>query len=271
MDLKLYFERINYGGTPRPDLETLTELHRKHLLAIPYENLDIHLGRSIRLDYSAFYRKLVLEKRGGWCYEMNGLFAMALRELGFRVQLLAGSVRPESKDEIAGNHLVLLVELDRPYLADVGFGDGFLEPLPLAEGEYRQGHYTFRLAREGDYWVMHNHPHGGASRYDFRLIPYELEQFAERCLELQTSPTSGFVRTAVCQRLTQDSILVLRGTTFKRIGREVQEERVVETEAEYRQVLSDEFGLEPENISGLWAKVRASHLEGLARQNVRQW
>ena len=132
---------------------------------------------------------------------MNGLFARVLREIGFKVQLMAGSVRDVTGDTTEGNHLVLLVELEQPYLVDVGFGDGFLEPLPLVEGIYTQGHLTFQLAKEGERWVVHNHPDGGAKRYDFTLEPYNLSQFASKCHELQTSPASGFTQKTVCQRL----------------------------------------------------------------------
>src|SRR6476620_9554304 len=143
MDLTLYLKRINYSGPVEPNFATLEKLHRQHLFAIPYENFDVHLGRKIELDEQAFFDKLVMQKRGGWCYEMNGLFAWVLRQLGFEVRLLAGSVRSVSDTKSQGDHLVLLVELERPYVVDVGFGDGFLTPLPLEEGEYRQGYLTF--------------------------------------------------------------------------------------------------------------------------------
>ena len=79
MNLDRYLERIDFRDSPSLDLDTLRSLHRSHLAAIPYENLDIHLGRSLQLDLGEMYRKIVLDGRGGWCYEMNGLFAWALR------------------------------------------------------------------------------------------------------------------------------------------------------------------------------------------------
>lgn len=270
MDLDLYLQRIGYSGPLEPNLETLRNLHRQHLFAIPYENFDIHLGRKIVLDERAFFDKLVRQKRGGWCYEMNGLFAWALRQLGFEVRLLAGSVRPASEDTVEGNHLVLLVELERPYLVDVGFGDGFLEPLPLEEGEYRQDFLTFRLAKEGEWWVMHNHPYGGAKRYDFKLEPHALPQFAAKCHELQTSPTSGFVRTTVAQRLTPQNIFVLRGATLKIISQEGVDTRTIETEAEYGQILAEYFGLDLADIPALWPRIWQAHLEWLKQLQAAQ-
>ncbi len=145
MNIDSYLKRINYTGSLEPTLETLRNIHRQHLLSIPYENLDIHLGRRFELNQEHFFKKLVFEKRGGWCYEMNGLLAWVLRELGFEVQYLSGTVGREQKGNLAeGNHLVLLVHLDKPYIADVGFGDGILEPLPLQEGVYRQGFLEFQ-------------------------------------------------------------------------------------------------------------------------------
>lgn len=185
MNLEAYLERIHYQGSLRPTLETLTQLHRAHLLAIPYENLDIHLGRRLGLDERGFFQKLVLERRGGWCYEMNGLFAWALRELGFQVDYLAGAVpKASAGPDAAGNHLVLLVHLPEwDFIADVGFGDGFLEPIPFRAGTYRQNGFEFRLEPDPQdgRWTVHNHAYGAAPTYDFGLEPYALSDFWPRC------------------------------------------------------------------------------------------
>lgn len=171
MKIDAYLARIGYRGPLQVDLETLTALHRAHLLAIPYENLDICLGRTLSLDEAAIYQKLVTARRGGWCYEMNGLFAWALEALGFAVQRLASTVGRQSPATEDGSHLILLVELDRPYLADVGFGNGLLEPIPLEEGTYRQEFLTYRLAQQGERWWLTNH---GGQSIDFTLAPRRL-------------------------------------------------------------------------------------------------
>ena len=132
MKVNAYLQRIGYKGDLEPSPSTLRQLHRAHLLSIPYENLDIHLGRELSLDLNTIYQKIVLGRRGGWCFEMNALFAWALYELGFEVHLLSAAVnRHRAGDKAEGNHLTLIVLSDEPYLADVGFGDGPLEPLPL--------------------------------------------------------------------------------------------------------------------------------------------
>ena len=232
--------------------------------------MDIHLGRGLGLDERGFFQKLVLERRGGWCYEMNGLFAWALRELGFQVNYLAGAVpRVSAGPNAHGNHLVLLVHLPKgDFIADVGFGDGFLEPIPLRAGTYTQNGLAFRLEPGPDErWTVHNHPHGGAATYDFGLEPYALWDFQERCGWLQTSPESGFVRTTVCQRFTPEGIVTLRGAVLKTIGPRGVSQQVLEGETEYRQVLREIFGLQVDTTR-LWPWVWARHLDWVGSQET---
>jgi N-hydroxyarylamine O-acetyltransferase len=128
--LDAYLERIDSTGPVRRDLATLTAIHRAHLNAIPYENLEIQLGRENRLDEDAFVAKLVHGRRGGWCYEMNGLLTLALREIGFDVIRVGGAVaRDALGDASIGNHMVGLVDLDRRYVVDVGLGDCATRPI----------------------------------------------------------------------------------------------------------------------------------------------
>jgi N-hydroxyarylamine O-acetyltransferase len=271
MKVDAYLKRIDYQERVEPTLETLRKIHRQHLLAIPYENLDIHLGRKLELNEARIFEKIVLEKRGGWCYEMNGLFAWALRELGFKVQYLSGAVNREKNGVKAeGNHLVLLVDLEEPYLADVGFGDGLLEPLPLREGEYQQEFLTFQLSKENERWVFHNHPQGGAKSFDFTLAPHEFSDFVNQCHRQQTSPSSGFVQSTVCQMFTEEGIVTMRGAVLKTVARESVTRSVVDSEKEYHQVLRNVFGLELPNVSELYTKVWQRHLDWIASGGVVQ-
>src|SRR5260370_7395919 len=129
MNVPAYLRRIGYSGPITPTLETLRSIHRAHLETVPFENLDISLKRPIVLDQDRFVHKIVEENRGGFCYELNGAFAALLSELGYRVTLLSAPAPP--KDGSPGpafDHLALPVDLDQPSLADVGFGECFLEP-----------------------------------------------------------------------------------------------------------------------------------------------
>ena len=132
LDLSAYLDRIGYSGPLAPTADVLRDLHRAHMFSVPFENLDIALGREIVCDDDSFIRKIVEQRRGGFCYELNGAFARLLREFGFRVTLLSARVpREDGSYSPEFDHLALRVDLDEPWLADVGFGDSFLEPLLL--------------------------------------------------------------------------------------------------------------------------------------------
>ncbi len=133
MDVGAYLARIGYSGPPTPTLETLQGLHEAHYRTVPFENLDIALGRPIRLEETALFEKIVVRRRGGFCYELNGLFAALLRALGFRVTLLSAGVMSSRRREFGPefDHLSLRVALAEPWLADVGFGEAFCRPLLL--------------------------------------------------------------------------------------------------------------------------------------------
>lgn len=267
-DLQAYLSRIGFPGMPRPDLGTLVELHRRHLLAIAYENLDVQLGRPVGLDIGPIYEKLVLARRGGWCYEMNGLFGWALEEIGFRVvRMAAGVGRAEIGEAAMGNHLALRVDLEEAYLADVGFGDGLFEPVPIRAGPFTQRGLTFRLEElTGGWWRMHNHPRSGAPSFDFRPEPCERSVLERQCTRLQTSPESSFRKVAVVQRHTDRGLAILRGRVLRRLeGRRV-DERVIENRGDYERVLRGVFALEPPDVEILWERVVEQHRAFVAQQ-----
>jgi len=274
LQLREYLHRVGFSGEPRPDLDTLKRLHRGHLAAISYENLDVQLGRRVGFDPAAVFDKLVRSKRGGWCFEMNGLLAWALEQIGFRVMRVAGAVgRDVRGDGSIGNHLALIVDLDRPYLADVGFGDGLIEPTPLVEASLRQEFFEFRLQRldeEGPdgWWRFHNHRYGGAPSFDFQLSPARSEVFERQSDWLQTAPESGFVQNSVCQRFHGGELSILRGKVLKVIGEHGVSQRTIEDFADYREVLGRRFGLELPDLGFLWHKVSERHEAWLRQQGT---
>jgi N-hydroxyarylamine O-acetyltransferase len=262
MNLERYLERIKYIGSLEPNLETLVGVHRHHLLNIAYENLDIHFGRTLELSPARAYEKIVLEKRGGWCYEMNGLLAWALCEIGFDVQYLACAV---GQTNASANHLALKVNLEQAYLADAGFGNGLLEPIPLSPGVYTQQSRAFQLEQHGEHWRFDIPSVSAAAvgnSFDFTLEPQQLENFQDRCTYLQTSPESGFVRVVVCHRMTETGVQSLRGAVLQTISNGIETSRTLETRGEYDTVLREVFDLQVET-GALWSKVWASHLEWL--------
>ena len=265
--LDRYFTRVAYQGSRDCTLGTLRALHRAHLLAIPYENLDIHLGRPITLDPAAMFTKLVDERRGGWCYEMNGVFGWVLQSLGFDVRYLSGAVGRAARGWRAqGNHLVLLVRLDRPWIADVGFGDGFLAPLPLEPGSYSQGFLNYRVSRDGPRWSVQSHQFGGAEGFDFTLTPRTLDQFRSQCHELQTSPESSFVKATVCERFLSNGLIMLRGAVLREVRAAGVTTHIVQDAGEYERVLRERFDLAVPGIDAIWPRVWQRHLQWQAEQ-----
>jgi N-hydroxyarylamine O-acetyltransferase len=260
MKLQQYLNRIGYTGSLESNLETLIELHRAHLQTIPYENLEIHFGRKLELKIERIFERLVLERRGGWCYEMNGLFAWVLREIGFDVRLVSTQVtRADGSLMAPGDHVALIVQLAKNWLVDVGWGNGFLDPLPLEAGTHRQGFLEYRLENTGDTWKFHNQQYG-ADGFSFTLEPRNLEEFQARCTWQQSSPESGFVRVAVCQRFTPDGINTLRGAILTKIRSTGKLEQTISNFEKYEQVLRQDFKLEVPNLHEPWAKVWQSHL-----------
>lgn len=266
--LSRYLARIGHTHPVAADLDTLRALHRAHLTAIPYESLDIHLGRPLILNLDHVHDKIVERGRGGWCYEMNGLFAWALREIGFDVTLLSSDVgrkrpAPHADDR---DHLVLRVALDEQYLADVGFGNGFSEPLPLREGAWRHGRRTFALARDGDQWWLSDLARDGAG-YDFTLQPRQYADFADRCAYLQTAPGSGFVRAARCYRFVGDDVVSLIGLV-RTDALDVEPQRVIADRDEYASTLRGTFDLRLSNaeVDALWQQAERLHAAWLADQ-----
>jgi N-hydroxyarylamine O-acetyltransferase len=163
-------------------------------------------------------------------------------------------------DAVVGNHLVLRVDLDRPYLADVGFGDGMLEPVPISTHAFRHDFLEYRLQDlGGDWWRFYNHPAGGAASFDFELKPAERSVLANKCEWLQTAPESNFVLNAVVQRHAHDRLSMMRGRTLKVLTPAGTSERLINSADEYVATLKSEFELDLPEARTLWPKIVARH------------
>ena len=242
-----YLRRLRLAQAPPATFVGLRELHRRHLLTLPFENLDIALGRPLDLSLSALHTKLVERRRGGFCYELNGLFAWLLEQLGFSPERLSGRVFGAEGRGPEFDHLLLRVELEgQPWIADVGFGDSFVEPLPLTpDVETRQGGARFRLRQVESGWRLERRTDGDwEAQYDFTTTPRSLGDFEPMCRYQETSPRSAFTRKAVCSRLSEQGRLTLSNDRWIRTtanGR--SEERVPDTDT-YRRLLAEHFGIE---------------------------
>jgi len=255
-DFQAYLDRLGYTGATAPTVETLRAIHHAHLLAVPFENLDIALGRKIVVDEDAFVRKVVERRRGGFCYELNGAFAALLRALGFRVTLLsarvardAGGWGPEF------DHLTLRVDLDTPWLTDVGFGESFLEPLRMeVDSEQLDPAGTFRLVQAGDHLQLEKAETGRWRRqFSFTFQPRSLEEFAGMCHYHQTSSESSFTQKRICTRATSEGRITLADMKLIVTRNGYREERMLAGERERNDVLREQFeiiGLPLKAISG---------------------
>lgn len=219
VDLGAYVARIGYDGPAPTDLASLAELHRAHLLAIPFENLDIQLGRPIRLDVPAIERKLVHDRRGGYCFEQNTLFEAVLRQLGWTVSSLGARVADGTGALPPRTHKLLRLETpDGPYLCDVGFGGrGFWLPLPLQDGAtghwgqdavrllHRDGLWAQQLSRNGEWQTL----------YTFSDDPFHEIDMVVANHYTATHPASRFVQNLTAIRRRETGRLIVHNRELR--------------------------------------------------------
>ncbi len=246
MDVARYLTRIGDSGPREPIAATLRRLHRAHMLSVPFENLDIG-HRPIVPDEVAFVRKVVDEHRGGFCYELNGAFSALLRAMRFNLRMLsAGVSRKAGGFGPDFDHLALLVEIEgEQWLADVGFGDSFLEPLRFEPGrEQNDPAGLFRITPAGHAFLLERF-HDGAwdTQYRFTLAPHGLTDYAGMCEYHQTSPQSSFTQSTICSLAMEDGRITLSGLRLIATLGGVREERELASDAEWREALRDHFAI----------------------------
>lgn len=248
MNIEAYLRRIKYTSGTGPTAHTLRELHVAHLLTVPFENLDNHMGREIVLEEDKLVAKIVEQQRGGICYELNGAFAGLLRELGFDVSVLsAGVARAEGGFDPPFDHMTLMVRLEERWLADVGFGDSFREPLLLdVRDEQKQGGEAYRLVDEDDeHLVLERYEkESWQPQYRFTLQQYGLSDFTEMCHFHQTSPESPFTQRRTCSLATPEGRMTVTGMRLIITDRGEREERELATHEEWIAALREQFGIE---------------------------
>src|SRR4051812_12156730 len=247
LDLGAYLERVGYSGDLVPGEAVLAALHLAHATHIPFENLDILLGRPIRLDLPSLEAKMVRGGRGGYCFEQNLLFAAVLERSGFTVERLAARVRFGARRVTPRNHMLLLASTGgATWLADVGFGaDGQLAPVPFRAGEeVRQGAWTYRILPEGDLWVLQSRrDEGWTDLYAFSREPQETIDYELASYYTSTHPESPFVRTLTAQLASPEERRTLRGRELLLDRGDSVTRRTIADE-ELLAVLAESFGLQ---------------------------
>lgn len=251
MDLSAYFERIGYNGSSEPTLETLKQLHRAHLMNVPFENLNIHIPKPIVLEENALFEKIVRENRGGFCFEQNGLFSAILRELGYQVYKLEANVYSEQRGDfgIPMDHMTLMVVIEGiRYLADVGFGSSFIEPLELDNSEIQKqevGRFQIKHdSKTGYYYEYFNGTETMNLAYRFFFEKHELADYNDACHYMQTSPHTHFTQKRICTKLTADGRITLSDGKFIQTAWDgKREEKELEGEGEFHALLKERFGI----------------------------
>ena len=250
MQIDSYLERIEYTGSRELTSQTLEQLHRAHMLAVPFENFDICLNHPIELSLPSFYDKIVSRRRGGFCYELNGLFGWLLEQLGFTVVMLAAEVFDDPQPEHKAGHLLLLVELEERWIADVGFGDSFQMPLrldALASAEQQSGTYrltTINASRGARKLLERRQAGKWKPQYLFSLASRRLNDFGDVCHHQQTSSASRFRRTALCSLATAEGRITLSNNRLITTTNGQRIEQEIESEQTYRTLLKTRFGID---------------------------
>jgi N-hydroxyarylamine O-acetyltransferase len=248
-----YLERI---GTPRPevlDAASLGDLHLAHLKTVPFENLSLHLSQPISLEADDLIDKIVTRRRGGFCYELNGTFALLLRALGADVTLAAAAVYGGDQLGPPFDHVALIVrpaDGSGPWLADVGFGDHSAYPLDLAgRDEQADPGGQFRLVEtgEGDLDVLRD----GKPQYRLELRERSLNDCLPTCWYQQTSPASHFTRSTICSLLTDDGRISLSGRTLIRTVNGSRTEERLTTDDAVLAAYRDHFGVVLDRLPSL--------------------
>jgi len=209
------------------------------------------------------FDKLVTRGRGGWCYEMNGVFGWALREIGFDVtRLVAGVMREHMGDQQMGNHLCLLVKLDQDYLADVGFGSALEQPIPLQAGEHDSVPFRVALTRTDDgYWRYSERAFGDPFSFDFRAAPADEGLLASKCEWQGTHPDSNFIANLVVQMRQGARHMTLRGKVLTEANAEGLSRTTLESAEELVAVLESVFNMDVPEAASLWPKICARHAQ----------
>jgi N-hydroxyarylamine O-acetyltransferase len=243
MDVDAYLTRLGVAWPAAADLATLRHLQERHLATVPFENLSIHLGEPVELAEEALTRKIVDRRRGGFCYELNGLFAALLRELGYAASLHAAQVfRPDGTLGPPLDHVAIVVELDEPWLVDVGFGRFSRHPLRLSGVDAQSdpdGEFLVLDAPHGDVDVVRD----GKPQYRLERRPRPLSDFVPMAWWQATSPESHFTKSLTCSRPTSQGRVTLSGDRLIETVDGVRHEVVLPTEGAIRLAYRVYFGL----------------------------
>lgn len=248
-DIQKYLKRIKFNKPPNTDFDTLKGLHQAHILNIPFENLDIHLKKEISTDSAKLFDKIVNTKRGGFCYELNGLFNELLLSLGFKTTIASARVfsTPDKYGE-KFDHLCIIVSIgNEKWLADVGFGEFIIFPLKFQPNiEQHDINGTFRIEKFDEYYFVIQKKDGNSwsNLYLLSEKPRDISEFAGMCSYHQNSPDSHFTKQRLCSIATETGRITLTDKVLKiRNGNETTETEITD-EKDFNSILKKYFDIE---------------------------
>jgi len=248
MNVKQYLSRIGIAEAGEPTLNFLTDLQNQHLLSVPFEDLDIPDRDKIILDPERIYKKIILSGRGGFCYELNGLFHWLLTQIGFKVDMLSASVFNHQKKELGPeyDHMTLLVHLEKDYLVDVGFGDSFRMPLEFPNGEQRDisGHYKISDVNQNEYDLRRQENYEWKLQYKFSSAPRKLSDFENMCGYQQSFPESIFRNRMLCTIATQTGRITLTNFSLTVTDNGTKTKTELKEKKEFDKLLKKHFRME---------------------------
>lgn len=246
MNIADYLLRIGIILKVRPDYETLRLLQNSHMFTVPLENMNIKQSRRISLQLDDIYRKVVTKNRGGYCYELNGLFQWLLVSLGYDSAILSGRVPTEENDfRPEFDHMLLKEKLNEEYIADMGFGDSSRNPVPLS-GEFVEdisGRYRALRINGKEMCPQRDTEGSWITQYKFTTAPRRMENFEEMNTYQQTSPKSHFTRSLICSMATASGRVTLSGNRLVITDGAIRREKTVETGGELYSILAEYFGM----------------------------
>ncbi|MEV0952522.1 arylamine N-acetyltransferase [Promicromonospora sp. NPDC050249] len=271
IDVDRYLAVLGMARPAAPTVEVLHALHRAQVERVAYETIDNQLGRLTGIGAGESVAR-ILRGRGGYCFHLNGAFAALLTALGYDVTLHKAGIQDEVEDPEGpgGDHLALTVELDgERWLVDTGLAGGMYEPLPLRQGTYTQGPFTYTMAPSvvvPGGWRFTHDPRGAFTAMVLAPEPVELSSFAAMHHRLSTSPESGFVRVLQAQLRDATGVDMLRGCVLRRIDAAGTSERTLDSADDWYDVLAHVFHLDLADVeaperAALWHHVHRAHQE----------
>lgn len=256
MDVTNYLLRIKYDGDLSLTIGVLNALQKNHLLHVPFENLDIHYGRPIVLNTGKFFEKIVNEKRGGFCYELNGLFFELLQSLGFNVKMVSARVFNSSEQTYSQeyDHLAIIARINSTdYLVDVGFGEFTFHSLKIELNTIQNDERgNFRIEQHDDEYLRVSKQVNGnyIPEYIFSTKERALSEFGEMCIYNQTSPQSHFTQKKLCSIPTNGGRITLTSELLKITAGDSSIEEKINSDEGFTANLEKYFGINMNVASG---------------------